>query len=164
MKEHVRSFMLMSEEDEVYTNLHMYDLKKKAFQGEYCIVNDRYSIDLFLSEFLFEYRNSGLKVVNSSSEKFMYALNHYKRFREKDIRKCTDQKIAIEKDIEKTNEFERGIGQFQLQILHGLIVKEIEETDNKKCNTRSGHQIHIGKSEALKWVLSEMENLMRLSV
>lgn len=155
------SYILVNENNKIFTNLNEYDLKLKRFKGEYSLLHNTYSNDsFFLHHFLLKNSGQPLLVLNSANDKYTEITNCYNRFLENDIPKYIEEKIEKEKEHHKDIEMDKNLGQLQIALVKQMVEKEIEAVRNKNGKDLMEHSFINGQLIGLQWVSQMIENIV----
>ena len=155
------SYLLVNDQQQIYTQLNQFDARKQLFQGEFSLVHNMYSYDaFFLSKFLFASKNQPLFLLNSQHDRYQEITSKYDRFLENDVPRYIEEKQQKSIEQKQDHLMDKNLGQLQLSITKGLVEKQLEDVKTQSANSPSEHQVLLGKELALQWVLHTIEEIV----
>lgn len=155
------SYLLVNENDKIYTSLNHFDKKRNCFEGEYSLLHNEHSYDsYFYSRFMLRYKGEKLELIDSNDNRYSNIINTYTRFAEDDIPKYIEEKLYKQKETENDRVLDINLGQLQIAIMKSMLEKELESIKQKPANKESDHYIFLGQQLGMEWALRTLNDVI----
>jgi hypothetical protein len=154
------SYIMVCDQDRVYTALHEYNRKTGAFSGEYSLLHNAYSgDDYFLARFLLQHEGHALRLLSSAREEYLDILHTYGHFMYDDISKYMQEKVLQEEEAAHDLEAKQSVGQLQLLVARQLIEKERESVQARPSRSERDTYVLLGQEWAFRWSVKTIDDL-----
>jgi hypothetical protein len=159
------TYLLVCEQDRVYTALNRYRAEGGTFEGEYSLLHNSYSHDAyFLSRFLVMHATHPLMVLPNYHPQYTKVMAHYEHFEEDDIPKYMEEKRQRDSEAIYEQEKQQAVGQLQLLIAKKLIEREWEQVQQQPSHSERDTYVLLGKDWAFGWSVRTIDRVAAMNV